>query len=268
MRSPANVMREVGWLADNYRIDGFWLLDDTLLEQPDWTLEFCRQLHAAGYGLSWGCQAHVLRIRDDLLRSMKAAGCVQVEFGVESGSPRILKRLRKGTTPDQIVHAFQSVRAAGMRTLANFMIGNPGETLEDLELTFRLAKRIKPDHVVATFTTPLPGSALYDDALQQGVVSPDENFSEGWLIRQTENPAVRLSRALSAHDMKRFRSRLDNHFWLVNHGAYLKRPEFLAGILAAMAKRPRPYLSGLAAALRTRRLGHFIETVWDEYNRV
>lgn len=266
IRSVDNVIDELTHLIKHYAIDGFWLLDDTLLEIPDWTYNFCEALIKQNFKLTWGCQAHVRRIDDRLLRLMKLAGLVQVEFGVESGSPKILKRLRKGTTPEDIHRAFSIARKVGVRTLANFMIGNPDETVEDLELTFRLAKSIRPDHVVATFTTPLPGSDLFAEARAKQWITEDEDFSEAWIIRQTVEPMVKIS--LDAETMKHFRSRFDNHFFVRNHAGYLKSPDLIMDVAKSMVKQPLPYLKGLFRALRTRRLSHFLETVWDEYNRV
>ncbi|MBN2054876.1 B12-binding domain-containing radical SAM protein [bacterium] len=266
LRSIDNVLDELGHLVRRHAIDGFWLLDDTLLEDHDWTTAFCRRLREKGYHLTWGCQGHVRRIREPVLREMKAAGCVQIEFGVESGSPRILRRLRKGTDPDDIKRAFMIARRVGLRTLANFMIGNPDETEDDLEMTFRLAKVIRPDHVVATFTTPLPGSTLYEEAIARGWIETGEDFSGGWVIRQTENPAVRIS--LDPSVMKRFRTKFDNHFFLTNHLDYLLQPELVLDIGRAILRNPGPYLAGFLMAIRTKRLSHFFETVWNEYNAV
>lgn len=263
-RSVDHVMKEIELLIRQYKIDGIWFLDDTLLEDRDWLLDLCKGMHRTG--LPWGCQAHVRRADEGLFREMRRHGCLQLEFGVESGSPRMLRRLRKGSDLDDIRRAFAICRRVGLRTLANFMIGIPDETLDDAKASLKLAREIRPDHVVVTFTTPLPGSVLFDEAQQKGWLPDDPDFSERWIIRQTEMPAVTIS--LDAITMQAIRREFDNAFFWRNIREYLLYPSFLFDILRDFVRRPRGYLIGIVKALRTRRLGHIAESVWEEYNRV
>ncbi|MGB3977280.1 MAG: radical SAM protein [bacterium] len=263
-RSVDNVIEEITFLIDNYNIDGLWFLDDTLLESPEWLENLCERLKPLG--LPWACQAHVRRADERLFRLMKDAGCRQVEFGVESGSEKTLRRLRKGSHPDDVRRAFAICKKIGLRTLANFMIGTPGETEQDAELSFKLAKEIKPDHVVITFVTPLPGSALFDESLEKGWLPAVPDFSSDWIIRQTENPAVVL--AMDIETIKRIRKKFDNAFFWSNIREYFQHPIFLLEVLIHMIRHPARYWKGIIRALRTGRLLHIVETVWEEFNRV
>ena len=257
-------MNEVHELIDRYRIDGLWFLDDTLMENPEWLMALCDGLRSTG--LPWGCQAHVRRADEALFTYMRDSGCLQIEFGVESGSPKILQRLRKGSDPDDARRAFAICRRLGIRTLANFMIGSPDETVEDTEITLSLAKELRPNHVIVTFTTPLPGSALYEEALKIGWIPPHPNFSEPWMIRQTENPAVTCS--LDAETMKEIRSSFDNYFFWSNIRSYLFHPRFILDIFLDILRNPKQYFPGFKCAFRTGRLSHYVETIWESYNRI
>ncbi len=263
-RSVGHVMAEIELLIRRYRIDGIWFLDDTLLEDRDWLLELCAGMRQTG--LAWGCQAHVRRADEGIFREMRRSGCLQLEFGVESGSERMLRRLRKGSDPDDVRRAFAICRKVGLRTLANFMIGIPDETIEDARASLKLAREIRPDHVVVTFTTPLPGSVLFDEALAKGWLPADPDFSERWIIRQTESPAVTIS--LDAASMQAIRREFDNAFFWRNIRGYFLYPAFLFDVLRDMTRRPGGYVSGIRKAIRTKRLGHIVETIWEEYNRV
>nr|HPQ41195.1 radical SAM protein [bacterium] len=263
-RSVANVMAEIRLLMDRYGVDGIWFLDDTLLENPAWLESLCHAMKETG--LPWGCQAHVRRADETLFRMMRDAGCLQLEFGVESGSPRILRRLRKGSSPDDVRRAFAICRRVGMRALANFMIGIPDETEADAEMSFQLAREIRPDHVVVTFTTPLPGSSLFTESLEKGWLDGIPDFSTDWIIRQTETPAVALS--MDAETMMRIRKKFDNEFFWTNIRGYFLYPRFLGDILFHILRHPRRYARGFSRALRTGRLLHLVETIWEEYNRV
>ncbi len=263
-RSIPHIMKEIDQLITDYRVDGLWFLDDTLLEDPDWLLALCGELKKTG--LPWGCQAHVRRADETLFRAMRDAGCAQLEFGVESGSERVLQRLRKGSTPDDARRAFALCRKLGIRTLANFMIGIPDETEEDAEKSLRLAREIRPNHVVVTFTTPLPGSDLYREALEKEWIKETPDFSSDWIIRQTENPAVSLT--MDPETMKTIRKKFDNAFFWTNIREYFLYPRFVLEIAMHILTHPRQYLPGFKQAIRTGRLSHLVETVWEEYNRV
>ena len=257
-------MKEINLLIKDYDVDGIWFLDDTLLESPEWLTELCAEMKKTG--LPWGCQAHVRRADETLFRMMKDSGCLQLEFGVESGSPKVLRRLRKGSTPDDARRAFAICRRVGIRALANFMIGIPDETEDDAEMSFRLARELRPDHVVVTFTTPLPGSDLFDESLEKGWLEGIPDFSDDWIIRQTEEPAVTLS--MDAETMKRIRKKFDNAFFWTNIKDYFLYPQFVFDIFLHIIKHPSRYGRGVKQALRTGRLLHLVETVWEEYNRV
>jgi radical SAM superfamily enzyme YgiQ (UPF0313 family) len=98
---------------------------------------------------------------------------VRVHFGVETGDPDILKALIKGITLDQARAAFIAARAAGLETLAYFMVGLPGETAATVARTAALAAELDPDFVHFSALIPFPGTPLYADALSYGIIKRD-----------------------------------------------------------------------------------------------
>jgi radical SAM superfamily enzyme YgiQ (UPF0313 family) len=93
---------------------------------------------------------------------MKLAGCSTIRFGIESGSDRILKLLRKDTNKEQIKTVFEWCKEMGILTVAYFMIGNPTETEEEIEETINFCRYLKPDMIQVAFFTPYPGSSSFD----------------------------------------------------------------------------------------------------------
>jgi len=91
---------------------------------------------------------------------MAECGCVEVVFGVESGSQRILDFYKKDISVEQTEKAFKLCHERGIRAGANVILGAPMETPEELELTYQLLERIQPDHFWVFFATALPGKAL------------------------------------------------------------------------------------------------------------
>ena len=104
---------------------------------------------------------------------MKDCGLSHISFGVESGSQDILNFYRKGITVNQIINAFNMCHKLKIKTFAYFMIGAPMETKEDLNLTWKLIKRIKPDGLDMFTTTPYLGNDLYHYVVDNDLVVTD-----------------------------------------------------------------------------------------------
>lgn len=126
--------------------------------------------------IEWVCDTRVDLISRDLLKEMKAAGCKTIWFGGESGSPRILKKINKGVTLEQTERALKMCRDEGIQTACSFLLGIPGETTEDMEATFKFARKIDPDWCQFNIFVALPGSALYDEVMQKGFYDRLEDF--------------------------------------------------------------------------------------------
>lgn len=161
-RQPKQVVDEIELLAREYKIDGFFIYDDTFAVDKKHVDAICDGIKERNLDLIWGCQTRVNLVTEDLMRKMKQAGCVQVEFGVESGSPENLLRLRKDITVPQIENAFRICKKLKFKTFANFMINTPDETEEDVQMTIDLARKLDADINLFNVTTPYPGSEIYD----------------------------------------------------------------------------------------------------------
>ncbi|MDQ7798729.1 MAG: radical SAM protein [Candidatus Edwardsbacteria bacterium] len=124
-------------------------------------------------GLPWGCFSRADLLTPEMLGSMKAAGCDLIMIGVESGSQEILDRHHKGVKLEAIRRAFRDCRREGIRTLATFIIGLPGETRETFERTMSLALELDPDF--ASFNLPVtkPLTPLKTMAASEGWTASD-----------------------------------------------------------------------------------------------
>ena len=106
---------------------------------------------------------------------MAAAGCRVIQFGVESADPDVLAALGKGIPAEQVHEAFCSARAAGIETVANLMVGSPGETWASIEATRRLLAEIRPDHLNVQVLVPYPGTALHRTLAGRSPVPHEES---------------------------------------------------------------------------------------------
>lgn len=138
------------------------LMDDTVTIQKQRAIELADLM--AEIGLPWRTQTRV----DDLCRNpqlaayFRDAGCSQLTFGVESGSPNILKATRKKITREQVLQAVTILNDAGVPYTANFMIGFPNETDDDVEQTLDLMDQMRPSRVLAGSVVPYPHTELHD----------------------------------------------------------------------------------------------------------
>lgn len=182
--------------------------DPTFTVSEKRTIELCRAMTERGYGFSWVANGHVTTLGEEMLSSMKAAGCHTLMIGVESGSDKTLDLLAKGTTHDEIIKGFALCRKLGIRTLAYFIVGLPGETREDIGQTIRFAKALKPDFASFTVLTPDYGSALRREAIDKGWVDP------GLRLFDQSNFPIFTAGNLSREDIWKLREKAMRSFYL------------------------------------------------------
>lgn len=171
-RSPENVVAEIKFLVEKYGARSISFQDDTFTIRRKWVFEFARlmkheKLHEK---VVWYAQSRVDTLDDELAKEMKGAGCAVICFGFESGSQRILDVLNKGTTPQQAIKAAGICKKNGLFVIADMMIGNPTETVEELEQTLALARRIRPEYLFCSVFSPIAGTHLHDYCSRKNMI--------------------------------------------------------------------------------------------------
>jgi len=256
-RSVKNVIEEISYLYKRYRIDGLYFLDDTFTLAPQWVEEFCENFRKKDFRIKWGVQARVNTVTFKLLKKMKEAGCCQVDYGVESGSDKVLKILKKGTNVEMIKRAFRISHLVGLRPTATFMIGNPGEEREDIRKTLNLAREIKPHHVKFLYLTPFPGTEIFNMARENRWFNPEIDYSNQWSIRQTELPLMEIN--FTRYELSRIRASLQNRFLFKNYWHYLTNLPFSIRIFLLILSHPKELFHNVKEVMRTRRLDNLLE---------
>jgi len=171
-RSAENVVRELEKI-EQMGIKEVFIYDDTFTIDRQRVVDICNLILEKNIKLNWDIRARVNTVDLELLRLMKSAGCARIHYGVEAGTEKILRVLRKGITLEQVKKAFAITKKTGIETAGYFMIGSPTENMEDIKQTIKLAKKLFPDYVHFSVTTPFPATELYFKGLQDGIIKKD-----------------------------------------------------------------------------------------------
>jgi len=175
-RSPKNIVEEMTECFDKYGTRHFSFLDDTFTTNKSWVHEFCRTLKESRINkkITWMCLTRVDNIDEKLLQDMKKSGCIQIEFGIESGSQEILDFSKKGIKKDQVKQAFRLAKKIGLPTLGFLILNMPLETEETIEQSKEFVLELDPDFLQISFATPYPGTDLERYAKENSLwIDPD-----------------------------------------------------------------------------------------------
>lgn len=202
-RSPRSMVDEIRTIRDRYGLIYFSFRDDTFTVRKDRVIEFCKLLLQEKVYILWNCQSRVNAVDEDMLVWMRRAGCECVQYGVESGSERILAQLGKRITPLQVRRAAKATRRAGINLSIYLITGVPGETAEDVDATLKLVNEIRPHDGQVAPLAYYPGTELFEEAVRRGTVAADlfeRNHGEALYVRSdpfVARSAETLLRALT-----------------------------------------------------------------------
>ncbi len=173
-RTAENVLQEMLWLYRDMGVRNFMFFDDNFTVHKQRAIDICRGIIENGMKIHFVAESHVSHINPELLEWMKKAGCYRIDFGVESGSPKILKTINKKQTAEMIADVFAMVHAVGIKPRAYLMIGNPGEDETTIRETAALMKKINPyDTQGAHPLVIMPNTQIYEMAKADGIISDD-----------------------------------------------------------------------------------------------
>lgn len=147
-RSASSIFGEIKQRLDEMDVKQFVNCDPALNQNLDMLSELCELIQSESLKIRWDGMAQVRPEMDvKYFKKMKEAGCVLLNYGVESGSRKVLGKMGKGYTPDQTRKVIKDTHAAGIDVVVNFIVGFPGETEEDFKKTLGFVESIK-DYVL------------------------------------------------------------------------------------------------------------------------
>lgn len=174
-RTAENILEEIKLLKGEYGVREIHFWDDNCVHPKGEMRRVMRRMIDENMNMSW-CAPNGIRldsIDPDLPTLMKESGCFQVNVGIESGSPRILKKIKKGITPELVREKVPMLRKAGIEVIGFFMIGFPGETREEINNTVSLAMEVPLNGGSIAIFNPLPGTDLAEEVADGSEESAD-----------------------------------------------------------------------------------------------
>jgi len=172
-RTHENVFQELRAIRAAGRLSYVIFLDDTFTIHHPWVKEFCR-LYKQEFSAPFCLHARVETVSEPMLHMLAGAGCQQITYGIESGSERVRREIMKRPVTNQRFRdVIRWTKEAGIFPIANYMLGLPGETREELHETYDLAEELPSFDFGFFVFYPYPGTHLFQTCRDQGYLPED-----------------------------------------------------------------------------------------------
>lgn len=176
-RSVDNTIALLKDLVGKYPIKSFSFADDIFGINRKWVFEFCEK-YPKVIGLPFECNLRVETATKELLKALKSANCIKVEFGIESGNEKMRREiLNRQMSNQQIIDAFENAHKLGIKTRAYNMVGLPYETVDMIKETIDLNRRVNPDQIGVFYFYPFKGTKLREVCEKEGWLDGKETTS-------------------------------------------------------------------------------------------
>jgi len=223
VRSLDNLLSEIDQVVREQHPRTLLMGDDNFVLSKERTLDFCDRYSCRGYHktLPWQIATRVDSVDGEILHAMKSAGCYLISFGIESGVGRLLDTIEKGAEVEQAESAVRLAKEAGLVVRSTFILGLPGETVEDSRATIRFSRRLPLDQVRFALATPFPGTRLWEIAAAEGSVDIDDWMGLSSMGGYREDELFYVPKGRDSEELKRLQRR-------ANFGFYF-RPRIMLG---------------------------------------
>jgi radical SAM superfamily enzyme YgiQ (UPF0313 family) len=173
-RSIENVIEELKLLKNKYGITHIAFYDDTFTLDKKYVIELCKRMIEEKLDFKWWCNTRVNTVDEELLRRMKKAGCVEISYGFESGTQRVLDFMKKGITIEQSRKAAEITRKVGIDMHGFFIINFPTERKEEMIKTIKFARELPLKWFRVSLATPYPGTELFEICIKNNLLSEEQ----------------------------------------------------------------------------------------------
>jgi len=229
-RSPENVVDEIEELYDKYKIEKIGFIDDTFVLNKRRALAIADEIKERSLDITWSTSSRVNTIDKQLLSNLKSVGLQSIYYGIESGSQRVLNLMNKKITLRQSEDAVKIAKDLGIKVMASFMFGYPGETPAEMDKTIDFSIKLDPDYAQYSILTPFPGTPIYQKLEKKGLIEKD------WEKYTVLDPVIKYERlGLSRKIVKR--KLFEAYFKFYRRlSYYIKHPHMIKVVLKTVLK--------------------------------
>jgi radical SAM superfamily enzyme YgiQ (UPF0313 family) len=168
-RSPENVVDEIELNLKNYNICDFDIYDSTFTADERRVIKICEEICRRKLEVGFTVRSRVDIVSNEMIDSLKSAGCHTILYGIESSNPDILKMMNKQISLEQVMKTVGYTKQSGIKTLGFFLFGFPGETRQTMEDTVRFSLDLPLDYALYSILLPMPDTEIYAYYRERGL---------------------------------------------------------------------------------------------------
>lgn len=187
-RSSEKVLDEIQFMKEKYGINSLMFDDDNFFTNRQRAKEILQGMIDRNLIMPWYAPVAVFRLDEEMVKLMKKSGCEYIDIAIESGTERVSKKVvRKPINFKQAVEMVRLIRKEGIFVAANFILGFPTETWDEIRQTLKFAEEIDVDYAKIFVFVPLPKTRLWELCKKEGTLK--EGFDDAklrWSIGQTK----------------------------------------------------------------------------------
>jgi len=193
-RSNESIIEEIKFLKKQYGITYIAFGDELLMSSKERTVSLCEDFIKARLNIKWDCNGRLNFASPEVLKVMKRAGCVFINYGIEAMDDEVLKNMKKSLTTAQIIKGIEATLQAGISPGYNIIFGNIGDNRQTLNQGVEFLLEYDDGAQMRTIrpVTPYPGSPLYYTAIEKGLLKDCQDFYENKHIN-SDLPAVNFT---------------------------------------------------------------------------
>lgn len=237
-RTPANIVKEIEILVNEFGAKEIRLWDDTFNVDQNRVMAICDLLIKKGVKVPWTCLGRVNYASRAMLKLMKKAGCWQISYGIESGNEAVLKRANKGISKEMVRKAIRETYRAGIQSLGFFILGLPGETKATMNETIEFANQLPLNAANFTIATPYPGTDIWFLAKEQGFL---KNLSYDKLMVNLPKKLYYVPEGMDEATLIEYEKKAYKRFY--RHSAFILRQLKEIKDLSELARKLRAFLT-------------------------
>lgn len=198
-RTPEHIVGEIKYLKEKWNVRYVRFFDEVFIGSKKKIKDLCELMLKEKLDVFWWCQTQIKLVDEELLKLMKKAGCIEIGYGIESGSNIILGEMNKGITRELAREVIEMTSRVGIRPSLNLITGTPSETPETLRETKEFLLSL--NHInwsqapAVDFIIPLPNTKLYETAREKGFIKDEVKYlTEEMFMLDKYSKTVNLTR--------------------------------------------------------------------------